>query len=147
MTQPAPQEGRTAGAPATVLAALDDARQAEKSQTQFYRALATLAEDAGDAATAERLNGLHADEQHHLSRLTARLLELGRAVSGAHPVPGPVRLEDWEAVARRRECAEIERYERLLDAELDPRTRVMIGQFLDAERRHEAELGGKWMSA
>jgi len=140
-------EAGTIAVAAAVLAALDEARLAEKAQTRFYRALAALAEEAGDATTAERLNGLHADEQHHLSRLTARLLELGHAVGGANPAPVEVRLHDWERIARQRERAEIERYERLLDANPDPRTREMIDHFLEAEHRHEAELGGKWMSA
>jgi rubrerythrin len=147
MTEPAPRQGRSAGVPTSVLAALDEARRAEKAQTRFYRTLAALAEAAGDTATAERLNGLHADEQHHLSRLTARLLEFGHAYSGEDPVPHDIRFEEWESVARQRERGEIARYERLLAAELDPRTREMIDQFLEAERRHEAELGGKWMSA
>jgi rubrerythrin len=144
MTHSSPHDRRAAD---SLLDALDTARLAERMQTQFYRALAASAEEAGDPGTAERLNGLHADEQHHLSRLTARLLELGRTASGPEPVPAGVELEGWEAIARRRERAEVERYERLLLDDLDPRTREMIEQFLEAERRHEAELGGKWMSA
>jgi len=131
----------------SLLDALDAARLAEKLQARFYRALAALAEEAGDAGLAERLNGLHADEQHHLSRLTARLLELGRTSAGAEPAAPAVDLVDWEGIARQREHAEVERYERLIEEDLDPRTRAMIEQFLAVERRHEAELGGKWMSA
>jgi len=56
------------------LEALHEARAAEKEQAAFYRRLAAEAEALGDDALAERLNGLHADEQHHLSRLTARSL-------------------------------------------------------------------------
>jgi len=131
----------------TVLAALREARVAEKAQTIFYRALAAEAEEAGDPATAERLNGLLADEQHHLSRLTARLLEWGQPIPDVRGANGLPDLPRWEAVAREREHAEIERYERLLDLALDERTRRMIGEFLDAERNHAQSLGGKWMGA
>ena len=56
-------------------ALLEASRLREKAQTLFYRALAAQAIAAGDDDASERLNDLHADEQHHLSRLTARLLE------------------------------------------------------------------------
>ncbi len=66
-----------------LIAALEEARAAEKEQALFYRALAAEAERRGDAALSERYNELHADEQHHLARLTARLLELGAAPRGS----------------------------------------------------------------
>lgn len=131
-----------------VIAALRAAARAEKEQALFYRALSVQAEtDAGSPALAERLNGLLADEQHHLSRLMARLLELGAPVSGLeHDDPKPS-LAGWEAVARQRERAEIARYIALLELAPDARTATMISEFLAAERRHAEELGGKWMGA
>jgi rubrerythrin len=130
------------------IAAMHAARLAEKEQALFYRALAAAAEDVADAELSERLNGLHADEQHHLSRLTVRLVELNEPVSdlGATAVPR-VSLEHWEGVARQREAAEIERYELLLSHDLDEKTRALLEQFVAAERSHAAALGGKWMSA
>jgi rubrerythrin len=132
---------------AEALAALHAARRAEKEQTLFYRALAARAEDAADVVTAERLNGLLADEQHHFSRLSARLLELGEALAEFSGQVGPFSLAEWEEAARASERAEVVRYEQLLAQPLDPRTREMIGEFLDAERQHEKVLGGKWMGA
>lgn len=131
-----------------VVAQLHDARLAEKRQALFYRALAAAAEDAHDAATAERLNELHADEQHHLSRLTVTLMELGEQVPdlGDEPMP-PVQLEGWETLARGREAEEVARYAHLLTQPLGERLHAMIEEFLVAERGHEANLGGKWMSA
>jgi rubrerythrin len=134
---------------AETIAALHAARLAEKEQALFYRALAAAAEDVANAELSERLNGLHADEQHHLSRLTVRLVELSEAVAdlGATPAPAAL-LEEWESVARRREEAEIACYRTLLlRNDLDGKTRVMIEQFVDAERSHAAALGGKWMGA
>ena len=129
-----------------VLEALRSAAQAEKAQALFYRALAARAESESPAL-AERLNGLLADEQHHLSRLVARLLELD-APAAVGPLADPeVDLTDWETVARRREREEIERYVSLLGLELDARTRPLIEEFLEVERRHEERLGGKWMGA
>jgi len=129
------------------LRALHAARLAEKAQTHFYRALAALAEEVPDEATAERLNGLLADEQHHFSRLSARLLELGESLpDSATPVDVPT-LTDWEENARARERAEISRYEQLLEVELDARTRSIVSGFLDVERQHAAALGGKYMGA
>ncbi|MEX0907261.1 MAG: hypothetical protein WD054_02940 [Gemmatimonadota bacterium] len=127
---------------------LHAARLAEKRQALFYRSLASAAEDARDEELSERLNGLHADEQHHLSRLTVRLLELGEPVADLGPERAPaVSLEDWEAAAREREAAELERYSQLLLLPLDDRTRVMIDEFAAAERSHARVLGGKWMGA
>jgi D-sedoheptulose 7-phosphate isomerase len=127
---------------------LHAARLEEKKQALFYRALAAAAEEIDDAALSERLNGLHADEQHHLSRLTVRLVELGEAVSdmGSERAPS-VSLAGWEDVARARERQELERYDALLARALDDKTAHMIRQFADAERGHAELLGGKWMNA
>ena len=127
---------------------LSAARAAEKEQALFYRNLTGQAENANDAALAERLNGLLADEQHHLSRLTARLLELGFAVDDLNDmVPPAVDLAGWEPVAREREGAEVARYEGLLELDFDSETRGLIDDILTTERNHERELGGKWMMA
>lgn len=134
--------------PSDLIGALEEARAAEKAQAVFYRALAAEAEDRGDAALSERLNELHADEQHHLSRLTARLLELGAAPAPLEGVAADVpALEGWEAAARAREAAEVARYEALLAAADDETTRRAVGEILDTERHHAAELGGKWTPA
>lgn len=127
---------------------LHEARLAEKRQALFYRSLAAAAEDANDTDMSERMNGLHADEQHHLSRLTARLVEFGEPVAdlGAETAPA-VHLDTWEQDARTRERDEIVRYERLIGEQLDAKTRAMIEAFLDAERAHAEMLGGKWMGA
>ncbi|HEU5210523.1 MAG TPA: ferritin family protein [Longimicrobiales bacterium] len=127
---------------------LHDARAAEKEQALFYRALAALAEERRDAALSERLNGLHADEQHHLSRLTARLVELNEPLADLSLLEPPsTDLDTWEDSAHAREADEIARYEMLLAQELDADTRTMIEAFLEAERAHARELGGKWMDA
>lgn len=127
---------------------LHDARLAEKRQALFYRALAAAAESANDDALSERMNGMHADEQHHLSRITVRLVEFGEAVADLGAEPGlVVQLAGWERIARARELEEIARYERLLKRRLDARTRAVIDEFLVAERAHADELGGKWMEA
>jgi len=130
------------------IAAMHAARLAEKEQALFYRALAALAEAIADADLSERLNGLHADEQHHLSRLTVRLVELNEAVADLASSTAPaVALQEWEAEARRREEAEVARYETLLRHDLDEKTRTMLEQFVAAERAHASLLGGKWMGA
>lgn len=137
-----------AGPPHEVIKALDACRTAEKEQTLFYRALAAAAELRGEEARAERLNALHADEQHHLSRLTARVIELGGRpsdVSGLG-VPG-ADLEGWEAVARERERAEVARYETLLEGSLDAATRRVLEEIVESERHHVRELTGKGMRA
>lgn len=131
-----------------LIPALENARAAEKEQALFYRALAAEAEERSDAAMSERFNELHADEQHHVSRLSARLLELGAGLadlSAAHPAAA--RMDTWEADARAREEAEVRRYEALLAAEMDAATRGLIEEILETERHHAAELGGKWTTA
>ena len=131
-----------------LISALEEARAAEKEQALFYRALAAEAEDRGDAAMSERFNDLHADEQHHVSRLSARLLELGAGLADiANLASEPVAMAAWEAAARTREEAEVLRYERLLRGGLDAVTRALIEEILDTERHHAAELGGKWTTA
>ena len=66
--------------PRDVIRFLVVSRRREKAQTVFYRKLASLAASQSEEAVAERLNELHADEQHHLSRISARLLELGETL-------------------------------------------------------------------
>jgi rubrerythrin len=127
---------------------LRTARAAEKEQALFYRSLTGQAENADDAVSAERLNGLLADEQHHLSRLTARLLELGHEVDDLGDTIAPAAdLSSWQPIARERELVEIARYELLLTRELDDVTRGLVEDILTTERNHERELGGKWMMA
>jgi rubrerythrin len=128
--------------------ALQEARAAEKAQALFYRALASLAEDAGDAALSERLNELHADEQHHLSRLTARLLELGAHPAAVDGVRAPsVALAGWAEAAALREGEEVGRYEALAEREMDPATAALLAEILETERHHAAGTGGKWTPA
>ncbi len=131
-----------------LLDALQAARRAEKEQSLFYRALAAAAEERGDDALSERFNELHADEQHHLSRLTARLLELGASpedVAGTRAAPSA--LEGWEDTARPREVEEVRRYEAMLEAGADGATEALLREILDTERHHAGELGGKWTPA
>jgi rubrerythrin len=128
--------------------ALEERRSAEKAQAVFYRALAAAAEESADEELAQRLHGLHADEQHHLSRLTARLVELGVTPTEltASKV-GTLEPGSWEAEAREREEREIAAYESLLSREMDSRTMELIGEILEVERHHARELGGKWTLA
>lgn len=131
-----------------VPALLAESRKREKAQTLFYRKLAADAELALDGALSERLNELHADEQHHLSRLTARLLELGATPDDLRDVATPAaRLEAWEESAREREREEVSWYEHALEHAVDAETRAVLIEILDSERHHHAELRGKWMSA
>jgi rubrerythrin len=131
-----------------VIDTLQAARSADKAQALFYRALAAAAEEHQDADLSERLNGLHADEQHHLSRLTVRLVELQQPVADLGSMRAPqLSLDGWEDEARERERVEVDRYDALLREELDDKTRTMIEQFVAAERSHMAALGGKWMGA
>ncbi len=132
----------------TVAGILEACREREKAQTSFYRRLAARAEKGGEEEIAERLNALHADEQHHLSRLTARLLELGkRPQELPPPAPDEVGLEAWEREAQEREENEVAWYRQVLTRELDFRTREVMTEILESERAHARELGGKWMSA
>jgi rubrerythrin len=134
--------------PDDLITALQRARQAEKEQALYYRSLAAAAEANGDAALGERFNELHADEQHHLSRLTARLLELGATPADLPQRGEAAALEGWEEVARRREDAEVERYEALVATHgVDAQTGALLREMLDTERHHAAELGGKWTVA
>ena len=130
------------------LSLLSKGRELEKEQALFYLRLAAQAEEAGEQDFSERLNELHADEQHHLSRLTARLIELGVPLDSLHGVRTPeVTLDGWEDVARTREAAEVEWYQDALRHDLDDKTRIMLEGNLDAERHHHDTLGGKWMPA
>jgi len=131
-----------------VVAILAEGRRREKEQTRFYRRLAAKAELRGDERLAERLNQLHADEQHHLSRLTARMLELGGTPEelGGPDVDAPD-VTTWEETARSRENAEVEWYREAMAAEMDPETRALLREILDSEEHHAEELAGKWMSA
>lgn len=129
-------------------ARIEEARQAERDQALWYRAHAMVAMEQGDGVAEERLNGLLADEQHHLSRLTARLLELGLVPAPFDPPPRVVAGVDWTAGARLREEGEIARYEALLDQfREDPAMSAILREILDSERQHARSLGGKWMSA
>ena len=131
-----------------LVAALQRAREAEKEQAVFYRALAAAAEERGDAALSERFNELHADEQHHLSRLTARLLELEVAPHDLPAESPPYGLDGWEDAAAARERGEVVRYEGMLArARPDAHTAALLREILDTERHHAAELGGKWTTA
>jgi rubrerythrin len=134
--------------PEDAVGMLEASRAREKAQTLFYRALAAQAAAAGDEGATDRLNDLHADEQHHLSRLTARLLELGHAPRDLSALPAPGgELDGWETGARMREAEEVRWYEAAARLTLDPTTRALLAEILAAERHHARELRGKWMSA
>ncbi len=126
---------------------LREGRERERSQTAFYRRLAAAAEEAGDAVAIERLNELLADEQHHLSRLTARLMELGDSPPPLEDPPGAPKFPGWELEARAREAGEVAFYKAVLCREMDRKTREILEEILHSERRHREELRGKWMSA
>ncbi len=127
---------------------LQEARRRERDQTIFYRTLASRAEEAEDVAVAGRLQALLADEQHHLARLSARILELGGTPA---QLPDPVRpdlpIAAWEDDARVRELGEVEWYMAALEEELDPETRGLLTEILESEQHHARDLNGKWMSA
>ena len=107
-----------------------------------------MAELAGDDTLSERFNALLADEQHHLSRLTARILELGGTPDEfGEPLPLPSTLEGWEESARLREEEEVSWYVEAMARGLDHKSGDILQEILDSERRHAQELGGKWMSA
>jgi rubrerythrin len=131
-----------------LVALLEEGRTRERGQTLFYRFLAGDAETAGDAHAAERLNGLLADEQHHFSRLTARLLELGERpenVVVATPETPPI--QRWEGAARSREEDEVRWYTEALERVSDRATRGILEEILTSELHHRDELSGKWMPA
>jgi rubrerythrin len=120
----------------------------EKEQSLAYRAFAAGAEGRGLPDLAQRFHDLHADEQHHLSRLTARILELRLRPeeldrSSYLPIPE----DGWEDDVRRREATAAEEYRRLLEYPLDPVTRALLEEILEVERHHASELGGKWTLA
>jgi rubrerythrin len=128
---------------------LHEARVLEKEQTLFYRTLSAEAEVQGNLEDIEALNGLLADEQHHLSRLSVRLVELGEELeplNDVHP-PAAAIYPAWQETARTRERAEVARYEAMLALALDPETRHVIESILDAERQHEEHLAGKYTDA
>jgi len=123
-------------------------RREERLQAQRYRILSAAAEETGDIALAERLHGLHADEQHHLSRLTARLLELGEEPEDLGSLRAePPALDGWEIAARRWEREEMEHYRKLLLAEPDEDTARLLREILEVEAHHMEVLGGKWTGA
>lgn len=129
--------------------ALHEARVLEKEQALFYRVLSSQAEELELPEDIEALNGLLADEQHHLSRLSVRLVELGEELaplSDAH-MPTDAIYDNWRDVARIRERKEVARYEALLAQDLDPDTARMIESFLDTEKQHEMHLAGKYTDA
>ena len=137
-----------AGLSTALLGALQAARRAEKEQALFYRALAAAAEERGDEALSERFNELHADEQHHVSRLTARLLELGAAPDDVSSLRAEAAvIEGWEFQARAWETEEVRRYETLLEMGADADTETLLREILDTELHHAEELGGKWTLA
>ena len=131
-----------------VVTLLREGRRRELEQALFYRFLSGDAEDAGDGATAERLNDLLADEQHPVSRLPARLLELGEK-PGEDPVETPETpsLAGWEPAARAREADEVAWYEAAVSRADDPATRAILQGILESERQHLDHLAGKWMPA
>lgn len=134
--------------PVPTLELIESARLAEKEQALVYRGLSARAEVADRADLAQRFHDLHADEQHHVSRLTARLLELGllpRELPNSTRIIVP--LEGWEPHVRLREEAEKSRYLRILEEELDLDTRQLVESILEVEEHHLAELGGKWTMA
>lgn len=130
------------------LALLEATREREKAQALFYRSLAARADAAGEEELVDRFNALHADEQHHLSRLTARVLELGASPAEPEPeLPPSPEMDGWEDVVRAREEAEVAWYQKALGEEDDPSTREILQEILESEEHHARELGGKWMSA
>jgi rubrerythrin len=130
-----------------LLELLQEGQHIERGQALFYRALAGEAEVVGDQLAAERLNELLADEQHHVSRLTARILELGGTPLQSEVSPDMPDLADWEPVARSREEAEVDWYEDAVGRVEDLATLAVLEEILESERHHREELSGKWMSA
>ncbi|HEX6558779.1 MAG TPA: hypothetical protein VF021_04935 [Longimicrobiales bacterium] len=130
-----------------VLSMLRAARAAEKQQALFYRALSAIAEERALGPDIEALNGLLADEQHHLSRISVRLVELGYEIGDAGTDVPECDFAEWRTTARERERAEIERYETLLKQALDRETAQILRGILAVEREHERNLGGKYTEA
>lgn len=130
-----------------IIQLLREGRERERSQTAFYRRLAAAAEDAGRQEDVDRLNELLADEQHHFSRLTARLMELGDEPPELSLVKGEANLSGWQAEARAREAGEVAFYKAVLSRDLDEKTRGILEEILHSERKHREQLAGKWMSA
>lgn len=127
---------------------LREGRRRELEQALFYRVHASEAEQVGDGAAAERLYDLLADEQHHVSRLTARILELGERPDGEpDPSPSVPDLEGWEGEARRREAGEVAWYEEALERVDDRHTADVLREILASEKQHLSHLAGKWMPA
>ena len=135
--------------PPSFAPALHEARALEKQQAQFYRVLSAEAEEQGNLEDVEALNGLLADEQHHLSRLSVRLVELGEELAPLSDakLPSDAVYPAWHEVARIRERKEIARYEEMLQLELDAETAKMIRSFLETELEHEQHLAGKYTDA
>lgn len=125
------------------------AYHAEREQAAFYRTLTSAAEEAANQDDIEALNGLLADEQHHLSRLRNRLTELGVSLPSQREArePRDAPYPDWRGAAHAREVGEVQRYEALLSLEPDAETEALLHSILAAERLHEANLGGKYMDA
>lgn len=126
---------------------LREACRRERAQALFYRELAGAAETAGDQQMAERLNELLADEQHHVARVTARILELGESVEGEAPPVPATSLSTWLADAESREAAEVAWYEGVIDTLDDVATVGVLKEILASERNHLNALGGKWVAA
>lgn len=135
--------------PPSFAPALHEARALEKQQAQFYRVLSAEAEEQGNLEDVEALNGMLADEQHHLSRLSVRLVELGEELAPLSDakLPSDAVYPAWQEVARIRERKEIARYEEMLKLELDAETAHMIRSFLETEQEHERHLAGKYTDA
>lgn len=135
--------------PPSFAPALHEARALEKQQAQFYRVLSAEAEEQGNLEDVEALNGMLADEQHHLSRLSVRLVELGEELAPLSDakLPSDAVYPAWQEVARIRERKEIARYEEMLKLELDAETAHMIRSFLETEHEHERHLAGKYTDA
>ena len=130
-----------------IVALLEELRLAEREQAVFYRALSAMAEET-NVPEAQRFHDLHADEQHHLSRLTARVLELGGRPVDLSAVRVDATLEDWEGVVAARERAELNRYRKALDAVGDDQTtKALLTGILEVEEFHARDLGGKWTMA
>jgi len=130
------------------VSAIEAMRLAEKAQAMFYRRLAALAEVENRPDEAQRLHDLHADEQHHLSRLSALLIEMGETPADVGSARAPeVSLEGWEEEARRREQEEVDAWERFLAADLDAHSRALAESIIEVERLHRDQLGGKWTMA